>query len=171
MSAVTRMLAEAEEAAENASGAVREAIVDLRKEVAYLAGELNVGGSADAREQVIAAATAKVAKLRKRLDKILEYQAAQAQGFAAKGARQQGFDVKLSEKRAKAVLDSVQKAGGGGMAATMTRAMEANVTNALRNAVVAAFNENPPLLQKQSKTRPPDAYLRTANLFSFWSKK
>ena len=142
MSAVTRMLAEAEEAAENASGAVREAIVDLRKEVAYLAGELNVGGSADAREQVIAAATAKVAKLRKRLDKILEYQAAQAQGFAAKGARQQGFDVKLSEKRAKAVLDSVQKAGGGGMAATMTRAMEANVTNALRNAVVAAFNEN-----------------------------
>lgn len=142
MSAVTRMLAEAEEAADNASGAVREAIVDLRKEVAYLAGELNVGGSADAREQVIAAATAKVAKLRKRLDKILEYQAAQAQGFAAKGARQQGFDVKLSEKRAKAVLDSVQKAGGGGMAATMTRAMEANVTNALRNAVVAAFNEN-----------------------------
>lgn len=142
MSAVTRMLAEAEEAADNASGAVREAIVDLRKEVAYLAGELNVGGSADAREQVIAAATAKVAKLRKRLDKILEYQATQAQGFAAKGARQQGFDVKLSEKRAKAVLDSVQKAGGGGMAATMTRAMEANVTNALRNAVVAAFNEN-----------------------------
>lgn len=142
MSAVTRMLAEAEEAADNASGAVREAIVDLRKEVAYLAGELNVGGSADAREQVIAAATAKVAKLRKRLDKILEYQAAQAQGFAEKGARQQGFDVKLSEKRAKAVLDSVQKAGGGGMAATMTRAMEANVTNALRNAVVAAFNEN-----------------------------
>lgn len=142
MSAVTRMLAEAEAAADNASGAVREAIVDLRKEVAYLAGELNVGGSADAREQVIAAAEAKVAKLRKRLDKILDYQAAQAQGFAEKGARQQGFDVKLSEKRAKAVLDSVQKAGGDGMAATMTRAMASNVTSALRNAVVAAFNEN-----------------------------
>lgn len=142
MSAVTRMLAEAEAAADNASGAVRDAIVDLRKEVAYLAGELNVGGSADAREQVIAAAEAKVAKLRKRLDKILDYQAAQAQGFAEKGARQQGFDVKLSEKRAKAVLDSVQKAGGDGMAATMTRAMASNVTSALRNAVVAAFNEN-----------------------------
>lgn len=142
MSAVTRMLYQADEAARSASGAVRAALVDLRKEVAYLAGELNVGGSADARERVIAAADARIGKLRKRLDKILDYQAAEAQGFAEKGAKDAGFTVKLSERRAKAVLDSVQRAGGEGMAATLTRSMEASVSNALRNAVVAAFNEN-----------------------------
>lgn len=127
---------------QKAKGAVLYAARDIQKEILYLAGELNVAGSSDAREAVFAQISKRVAKLNKRLSALFSYMdemAVKKAGAAASAGT--GVEVKISNAHAKEIIAAVTRGGSARLAATMTRAMNDNIISALRDATVSAFRE------------------------------
>lgn len=120
----------------------RRAVREIRKEVAYMTGELNVGRNAANRERVIRQVQYHINRLGRRIDRLenahLEY-TGRAALKAVDGYT--GVRVEYSKARADAILSLVRARNGGSMAATFTRAMSKTAVSALRNAVVAAFQE------------------------------
>lgn len=127
---------------QKAKGAVLSAARDIQKEILYLAGELNIAGSSDAREAVFAQVSKKIAKLNKRLSALFAYMdetAVKEAGAAASSGI--GLEVKISNAHAKEIISAVTRGGSARLAATMTRAMNDNIISALRDATVSAFRE------------------------------
>ncbi len=137
-----KLLATADALAAKAKGAVLSATRDIRKEILFLAGELNVAGSAEARESIFAQVTKRFAKLGKRLSALFTYMDETAVRRGGRAASEStGLEVKISPAHAKAVIAAVTKGGSARLAATMTRSMNDNIVSALRNATVSAFRE------------------------------
>ena len=125
-----------------AKGAVLSAARDIQKEILYLADELNIAGSSDAREAVFAQVSKRVAKLNKRLSALFAYMdemAVKKAGSAASAGT--GLEVKISNAHAKEIISAVTRGGSARLAATMTLAMNDNIISALRDATVSAFRE------------------------------
>ena len=142
-----RLLRRSDAVGEGAEDEINKALREIRAEIALLVREKDVGGSAEAREEIIAAAQAEFAKLRKRLsrmtDAAAEY-AAQA-GFAAGMAQApdaSGVTVRYSKERADDICAIVTGGQGKNLAAVFTENMEAHVIDALRAATVSAMREN-----------------------------
>ena len=127
---------------QKAKGAVLSAARDIQKEILYLAGELNVAGSSDAREAVFAQVSKKIAKLNRRLSSLFAYMDEMAVKKAGATATSgTGVAVKISNAHAKEIISAVTRGGSARLAATMTRAMNDNIISALRDATVSAFRE------------------------------
>lgn len=137
-----QVMANADALVLKAKGAVLSAARDIQKEILYLAGELNIAGSAEAREAVFAQVSKKVAKLNKRLSALFAYMDEMAVKKAGKAASDgTGIEVKISNAHAKEIISAVTRGGSARLAATMTRAMNDNIVAALRDATVSAFRE------------------------------
>ncbi len=147
-----RLLRRADAVGEDAEAAIRKALREVRAEIALLARETDVGRSAAAREAVLDAARKRLARLRRRLERLTgaaaEYAARQgfdagllAAGDAAR-AEGGGLDVHYSKERADEICALVTEGQGGNLAAVFTENMAENVVDALRSATVSAMREN-----------------------------
>lgn len=142
IAALRALIDRADKAAAAASGAWEKAVEDIRREIIYLAGRLNIGGSAADRERVFRAVQRKIAALEGRLDRILRNQMTAAARLGFKSAEQMtGIRIDYSPKREAAILQAVAAEGGESMAAVFTDKMSQNAIGALRSAVVGAFQE------------------------------
>ena len=147
-----RLLRRADAAGEDAEAAIRKTLREVRAEIALLTRETDVGRSAAAREAVLDAARKRLARLRRRLERLTGAAAEYAarQGFdagllAAEGiARANGdeLDVHYSKERADEICALVTEGQGGNLAAVFTENMAENVVDALRSATVSAMREN-----------------------------
>lgn len=120
----------------------RRTVRDIRKEIAFMTSELDVGRSAANRERVIRQVQYHISRLSRRISRLEEAHLAYTGKAALKAASDYtGVRIEYSKPRADAILSLVQAKNGGSMAATFTRAMSRTAVTALRNAVVAAFQE------------------------------
>ena len=130
-------------AANDAEAEIRKAQRAIKRDILALTRELDVGGSADARETVIAAVQRRIAHLEKRLARVenaaLEYAARAA---VADGSQKAGVEVRYSKERADEMIGILAGKRGKNLAAVFTENMAANVIDALRTATVAALREN-----------------------------
>lgn len=147
-----RLLRRTDAAGEDAEAAIRRALREVRAEIALLTRETDVGRSAAAREAVLDAARKRLARLRRRLERLTDaaYEYAARQGFDA-GLRAAGdiaradgdtLDVHYSKERADEICALVTEGQGGNLAAVFTENMAENVVDALRSATVSAMREN-----------------------------
>ena len=130
-------------AANNAEAEIRKAQRAIRRDILELTRELDVGRSANAREEVLSAVQRRIAHLEKRLASVenaaLEYAAKAA---VADGSQKTGVEVRYSKARADEMIGVLAGRRGKNLAAVFTENMAANVIDALRNATVAAMREN-----------------------------
>ncbi len=147
-----RLLRRADAVGEDAEAAIRKALREVRSEIALLTRETDVGRSAAAREAVFDAARKRLARMRRRLERLT--------GAAAEYAARQGFDAGLlaaediaradgdtldvhySKERADEICALVTEGQGGNLAAVFTENMAEKVVDALRSATVSAMREN-----------------------------
>lgn len=125
-----------------AQGAVLSAVRDIRKEILYLAQELDLARSADNREAVYAKVASLIGGLRRRLDDIFTYADENAIKLGSKYAQADGeLKTRIDRAGADAIIEAVRANGERNLAATMTNAMQGNIIDALRNATVSALRE------------------------------
>lgn len=140
--ALSRLVKKADAVAESASVLVERTIRDIRGEIANLSEELNLAGSAAAREKAYAEIRRRMAKLSRRLDALMAAQNELAGKAAAKQAAQMtGLEVKYSAKRAEAITELVTPKQGENLAAVFTQRMAANLINSLQAATVAVLRQ------------------------------
>ena len=138
-----RLVEKADSAATKADAVVRESVRAIRAELALLARETNVGGSAAARSRAYAMIADRMAKLSKRLDALLRANLDFAGKMAADRATDAtGVKVLFSREHAAEVVALVSPTQGENLAAVFTEKMGRNVVSSLRMAVVSAFREN-----------------------------
>ncbi len=138
-----RLVERADALAERADRLVASALRSVRGEMALLAEELNLGGSARDRERAEGEIRRRLAKLSKRLDALLSRQNELAAKAATSDASEmKGVEVEYSKSRAEAVCRLVSPAQGDSLAAVLTDRMAQSLVNALRSATVAALRQN-----------------------------
>lgn len=143
ISELSALLKRADRIAETATGHWRRTVTEIRKEISYLSGRLNLGGSAADRERVIRAVQLHIVRLKRRLDSLVKSQMDVAAELAHRDVeRRTDSIVKRDPKYTRELLQLIEARGGGSMAATFTQAMSRTAVTALRNAVVGAFQEN-----------------------------
>ncbi len=130
-------------AANNAEAEIRKAQRAIKRDILELTRELDVGRSANAREEVLQAVQKRIARLEKRLARVeraaLEYAAREA---VRDGGEKTGAEVRYSKERADEMIGVLAGKRGKNLAAVFTENMAANVVDALRNATVSAMREN-----------------------------
>ena len=130
-------------AADTAEAEIRKAQRAIKRDILALTRELDVGGSADAREAVFSAVQRRVARLGKRLARVenaaLEYA---ARAGVEDGSQKAGVEVRFSKERADEMIGILAGDRGKNLAAVFTENMAANVIDALRTATVSALREN-----------------------------
>ena len=140
---LARLMRRETTAANDAEAEIRKAQRAIKRDILALTRELDVGGSADARETVIEAVQRRIARLGKRLTRVenaaLEYAARAA---VADGSQKAGVEVRYSKERADEMIGILAGDRGKNLAAVFTENMAANVIDALRTATVAALREN-----------------------------
>lgn len=142
MDPLGKLTKKADATAENAAALVAKAIRGIRAELALLAEELNIAGSAKDRDKAYAMIQSKMAELSKRLDRLMRSQNELAGKTAAKTASEMtGIEVKFSAKRAEAITQLVTPAQGENLAAVFTQNMAQRSINALQEATVAVMRE------------------------------
>lgn len=120
----------------------RRTVRDIRREVAYMTSELDMGRSAANRERVIRQVQYHINRLGRRIDRLEDAHLAYTGRAAMKAASgYTGIRIEYSKARADAIMSLVRAENGGSLAATFTRAMSRSAVSALRNAVVGAFQE------------------------------
>lgn len=120
----------------------RKTIRDIRKEVAYMTSKLNLGKSAVNRERIIREVQLHINRLSRRISRLEDSHLKYVAKTALKAARQStGIRIEYSKERVDALMSLIKEENGGSMAATFTKAMSRTSVTALRNAVVAAFQE------------------------------
>lgn len=136
------LIERADAVAKTSRGYWKEAIEEIQKEIFFLSGRLNIGGSAADREKVFRAVEQKINRLNHRIDRIVSAQMSAAGRMGVRAANAMtGIKIEYSQKRVDAVLASIEAKGGGDMAAVFTQSMTRNAIGALRDAVVGAFQE------------------------------
>lgn len=139
---LARLIRKADAVAESASVLVARTIRDIRREIANLADELNLAGSASDRSKAYAEIRRRMARLARRLDSLMQSQYELASRSAADSVRSQtGLEVKYSEKRAQTITELVTASQGENLAAVFTERMSANLINALQLATVAVLRQ------------------------------
>lgn len=142
MANLGKLIKQADAAAESASRLVLRAMREVRGELALLADELNLTGSAADRDKAYQMIQKKMAKLSRRLDALMDAQNHLAGKTAAKSAEEMtGLEVKYSAARANAIIELVTPAQGENLAAVFTQNMAANSIRALQEATVAVMRE------------------------------
>ena len=140
---LARLMRHETTAANNAEAEIRKAQRAIRRDILELTNELDVGRSANAREEVVSAVQKRIAQLEKRLTRVenaaLEYAAKEA---VRDGSEKTGVDVRYSKERADEMIGVLAGKSGKSLAAVFTENMAANVIDALRTATVAAMREN-----------------------------
>jgi hypothetical protein len=137
-----KLIKQADAAAESASRLVLRAMREVRGELALLADELNLTGSAADRDKAYQMIQKKMAKLSRRLDALMDAQNHLAGKTAAKSAEEMtGLEVKYSAARANAIIELVTPAQGENLAAVFTQNMAQHSINALQEATVAVMRE------------------------------
>ena len=138
-----QLVRKADATAEKADAVVREAVRQIRAELALLARESDVGSSAAARDRAYRAVADRMRKLSKRLDDLLRANLHYAGRMAAERAgAATGVTVKYSRAHAEEVIALLSPQQGENLAAVFTDKMGRNVVAHLRMAVVSAFREN-----------------------------
>lgn len=139
---LAKLVRRADAAAATASALVARAIREIRGELANLSKELDLAGSADARERAYAMVRRRMARLSRRLAALLEAQnEAAARGAARAASGMAGVEVRYSAERAEAICELVTPAQGENLAAVFTDRMGAGVIDALREATVGALRD------------------------------
>ena len=142
MANLGKLIKQADAAAESASRLVLRAMREIRGELALLADELNLTGSAADRDKAYQMIQKKMARLSRRLDALMDAQNHLAGKTAAKSAEEMtGLEVKYSAARANAIIELVTPAQGENLAAVFTENMAANSIRALQEATVAVMRE------------------------------
>lgn len=142
MANLGKLIKQADAAAESASRLVLRAMREVRGELALLADELNLTGSAADRDKAYQMIQKKMARLSRRLDALMDAQNHLAGKTAAKSAEEMtGLEVKYSAARANAIIELVSPAQGENLAAVFTQNMAANSIRALQEATVAVMRE------------------------------
>ena len=142
MANLGKLIKQADAAAESASRLVFRAMREVRGELALLADELNLTGSAADRDKAYQMIQKKMARLSRRLDALMDAQNHLAGKTAAKSAEEMtGLEVKYSAARANAIIELVTPAQGENLAAVFTQNMAANSIRALQEATVAVMRE------------------------------
>ena len=140
--ALSRLIRKADAVAESASVLVSRTLREIRGELANLAEELNLAGSAKDREKVYADIRRRMAALSRRMDSLMSAQNELAAKTAAKQvSAMTGLEVKYSAKRAEAITELVTPAQGENLAAVFTDRMASSLINSLRLATVAVLRE------------------------------
>ena len=140
--ALSRLIRKADAVAESASVLVSRTLRQIRGELANLAEELNLAGSAKDREKVYADIRRRMAALSRRMDSLMSAQNELAAKTAAKQvSAMTGLEVKYSAKRAEAITELVTPAQGENLAAVFTDRMASSLINSLRLATVAVLRE------------------------------
>lgn len=139
---LAKLVRRADAVAATASALVARAIREIRGELANLSKELDLAGSADARERAYAMVRRRMARLSRRLAALLEAQnEAAARGAARAASGMAGVEVRYSAERAEAICELVTPAQGENLAAVFTDRMGAGVIDALREATVGALRD------------------------------
>ena len=124
----------------------RKTVREIRKEIAFMSRQLDVGGSSADRERIIRQVQFHINRLNRRLDRMMDSQmmtvAKAAHDEALIQTQSEGSVLRFDPAYAKETLKLIQARSGGGMAATFTKAMSQNAVTALRYAVVSAFQEH-----------------------------
>lgn len=142
MANLGKLIKQADAAAESASRLVLRAMREVRGELALLADELNLTGSAADRDKAYQMIQKKMARLSRRLDALMDAQNHLAGKTAAKSAEEMtGLEVKYSAARANAIIELVTPAQGENLAAVFTQNMAQHSINALQEATVAVMRE------------------------------
>ena len=142
MANLGKLIKQADAAAESASRLVLRAMREIRGELALLADELNLTGSAADRDKAYQMIQKKMARLSRRLDALMDAQNHLAGKTAAKSAEEMtGLEVKYSAARANAIIELVTPAQGENLAAVFTENMAQRSINALQEATVAVMRE------------------------------
>ena len=142
MANLGKLIKQADAAAESASRLVLRAMREIRGELALLADELNLTGSAADRDKAYQMIQKKMARLSRRLDALMDAQNHLAGRTAAKSAEEMtGLEVKYSAARANAIIELVTPAQGENLAAVFTENMAQRSINALQEATVAVMRE------------------------------
>ena len=142
MANLGKLIKQADAAAESASRLVLRAMREIRGELALLADELNLTGSAADRDKAYQMIQKKMARLSRRLDALMDAQNHLAGKTAAKSAEEMtGLEVKYSAARANAIIELVTPAQGENLAAVFTENMAQHSINALQEATVAVMRE------------------------------
>ena len=142
MANLGKLIKQADAAAESASRLVLRAMREVRGELALLADELNLTGSAADRDKAYQMIQKKMARLSRRLDALMDAQNHLAGKTAAKSAEEMtGLEVKYSAARANAIIELVTPAQGENLAAVFTQNMAQRSINALQEATVAVMRE------------------------------
>lgn len=137
-----KLIKQADATAESASRLVLRAMREIRGELALLADELNLTGSAADRDKAYQMIQKKMAHLSRRLDALMDAQNHLAGKTAAKSAEEKtGLEVKYSAARANAIIELVTPAQGENLAAVFTQNMAQHSINALQEATVAVMRE------------------------------
>ena len=138
-----KLIKKADATAIKADKVVRDAIRDVRAELALLSRESDLSGSGADREKAYAAIRRRMAKLSKRLDDLLRanlnYAAKQA---AFRATEETGVLVRYSKEYADEVVSLISPAQGENLAAVFTERMGKTIISNLRMAVVTAMREN-----------------------------
>lgn len=139
---LAKLVRRADAVAATASALVARAIREIRGELANLSKELDLAGSANARERAYAMVRRRMARLSRRLAALLEAQnEAAARGAARAASGMAGVEVRYSAERAEAICELVTPAQGENLAAVFTDRMGAGVIDALREATVGALRD------------------------------
>ena len=140
--ALSRLIRKADAVAESASVLVSRTLREIRGELANLAEELNLAGSAKDRETVYNDIQRRMAALSRRMDRLMSAQNELAAETAAKQvSAMTGLEVKYSAKRAEAITELVTPAQGENLAAVFTQRMAADLIRTLQAATVAVLRE------------------------------
>jgi hypothetical protein len=135
-----RLTKQADATAEKAEALLQSAIRAIRGEMALLAKELNLGGSARDRKRAEEEIKKRMDALAKELNALLAANNQRAAKYAAADASDiTGVKVAYSAKRAEAICALVTPAQGENLAAVLTDKMSRNLINALREATVQAM--------------------------------
>ncbi len=130
-------------AANDAVAEIERARRAIRRDILELTRELDVGGSAGAREEVLSAVQRRIARLRRRLERLENAALEQAARAAVRdGSEKTGVEVRYSRERADEMIGMLAGRRGKCLAAVFTDRMAENVIDALRCATVAALREN-----------------------------
>lgn len=138
-----RLVRKADANAVKADAVVREAIREVRGILAVATTEEPVATSGPARERLFSRIRKRMAKLAKRLDDLIRASMNYAGKLAAdRAAKETGLQVRYSKRHADEVCALLSPSQGENLAAVFTENMTNRVINALRSAVVSAFQEN-----------------------------
>ena len=125
-----------------ASKLLAQTVREIRGELATLAPELNIAGSAEDRERAYNLVRRRFARLSRMLDQIMTDMNTRAAKAAASSASDMtGLDIRWSPSRAKAICELVTPAQGENLAAVFTQRMSKNLIDSLRQATVQTLRE------------------------------